>query len=303
VESTSWHSYPKSFNIGHGAVVRLCEDAVDVEEKVDGSQFSFGIFDGEIKCRSKGAQLVLDAPEKMFIRAIEVVREIAPLLKDGWTYRGEYLAKPKHNTLCYDRIPEKHIIGFDINPGHEQYLTYEEKKAEFQRIGLETVPLLFSGRLTDYAVCRELLSSTSILGGQKIEGVVIKSHTLFGIDGKRMMGKFVSEEFKEVHRGEWKESNPGQGDILMRLIQAYRTPARWEKARQHLRDAGVLLGDPRDIGALIKEAGSDIETECAQEIKDALFAWAWPNIKRGATSGLPQWYKEQLLKESFEDNN
>ncbi len=72
-----------------------------MEEKVDGSQFSFGIFNGEIKCRSKGAQLVIDAPEKMFIPAVNVVRELAPLLKDGWTYRGEFLGRPKHNTLCY----------------------------------------------------------------------------------------------------------------------------------------------------------------------------------------------------------
>ncbi len=75
-------------------------------------------------------------------------------------------------TLCAtDRIPNKHIIGFDINPGYEQYLTYEDKKAEFERIGLETVPLLYSGELKDYDVCRKLLESTSILGGQKIEGV------------------------------------------------------------------------------------------------------------------------------------
>ncbi len=132
---------------------------------------------------------------------------------------------------------------------------------------------------------------------------MIKSHTLFGVDGKRMMGKFVSEEFKEVHNKEWKEREPGQGDILLRLIDTYKTPARWEKARQHLRDAGALLNDPRDIGALIKEATRDVEEECAQEIKEALFAWAWPNIMRGVTGGLPHGTRSFFLRRALKNEH
>ena len=66
----SWHSYPSIYNIGHRYVVDLLNEPVLIEEKIDGSQFSFGVFDGELKCRSKGAQLNLVAPEKMFIKAI-----------------------------------------------------------------------------------------------------------------------------------------------------------------------------------------------------------------------------------------
>jgi hypothetical protein len=54
-------------------VTSLLLDPVIVEEKLDGSQFSFGRFGGELKCRSKGAQPNLFAPEKMFDIAVEVV--------------------------------------------------------------------------------------------------------------------------------------------------------------------------------------------------------------------------------------
>ena len=53
--------------MGHKAIAELLKGPVYVEEKVDGSQFSFGVDEnGEIRVRSKGCELVLDAPEKMF---------------------------------------------------------------------------------------------------------------------------------------------------------------------------------------------------------------------------------------------
>jgi hypothetical protein len=42
---TSWHSYPKLYAMGHRAIADLLLDDVIVQEKVDGSQFSFGLFD------------------------------------------------------------------------------------------------------------------------------------------------------------------------------------------------------------------------------------------------------------------
>ena len=42
---TSWHSYPSIFALGHRALAELFLDPVVVEEKVDGSQFSFGLFE------------------------------------------------------------------------------------------------------------------------------------------------------------------------------------------------------------------------------------------------------------------
>ena len=122
IKATSWHSYGSIYNVGHPAASELFNGPVTIEEKVDGSQFSFGIFDGEVKVRSKGQQLVVDAPEKMFTKAVEQVLARQELLHDGWTYRAEYLRSPKHNTLKYDRHPNGHLVIFDIATSEETYL-------------------------------------------------------------------------------------------------------------------------------------------------------------------------------------
>ena len=299
----SWHSYPSIFNIGHRAIRELFDYPILVEEKVDGSQFSFAVdHSGTIHLRSKGSIIYPEAPEKMFAKAAETVKAIADKLTPGWTYRGEYLQKPKHNTLAYARTPENHIILFDINTGEADYLTYEQKAEEAGRIGLEIVPRLFQGMLTDSSALRALLDTESILGGQKIEGVVVKqiTPTLFGQDKKVLIGKFVSETFKEIHQGKWKRSNPNTADIFQSIAESLKTEARWNNALIHLRERGLIEDSPKDIGQLMKEVPADIKKELEADIKQKLFDFAWPKICRQTTHGLPEWYKNKLLESQFD---
>lgn len=293
------HSYPKLWNIGHSAIVDLLKDDVVVEEKVDGSQWSFGVFNGEVRCRSKGKDQLVDAPDKTFMEAISEVVTMAPLLKDGWTYRGEYLQKPKHNTLPYDRIPAKHIVLFDVNPCDGQWLTRAEKEAEAARIGLEIVPVLFEGRLESIAQIEAVLKLTSYLGGPQIEGVAIKNYHRFGADGKPLFGKHVRESFKEQHSAEWKSKHQSMGDIRDALGKQFQAPARWQKAVQRLRDEGKLTNSPQDIGSLMKIVQADLDEEAKSEVQVELMKWAWPHIVRVAARGLPEWYKQKLLESQF----
>lgn len=289
--------------MGHKAIADLLKGPVYVEEKIDGSQFSFGMTEeGELKIRSKGCEMVLDAPEKMFSFAAETVKRLGPLLHPGWTYRGEYLRSPKHNALIYSRIPKDHIIIFDIEIGECEFLPYGDKINEAARLGLETVPLLHMGMIETLEEFRHFLNLQSVLGGQNIEGVVVKpiGYSLFGKDKKVLMGKFVSEAFKEVHSKMWKAENPTAGDIVGMLGATYCSQARWQKAVQHLLEQGLLTDSPQDIGALMKEVPTDVKRECEEEIKEKLFAFAWPHIARMTARGLPEWYKELLLKKQFE---
>ncbi len=307
--SDSWHSYPDIYAIGHKAVEILLHEDVIVEEKIDGSQFSFGLFDtaepdasiAQLRIRSKGATMYLEAPEKMFQRAVDTVRSLAHLLTPGWTYRAEYLAKPKHNALAYDRVPAGHLILFDVNTGHEEYMSPEAKAIEAARLGLECVPVLYQGRVESLDLFRSFLDRRSVLGGQLIEGIVVKPLVpVFGRDKKCLMAKFVSERFKEVHAHAWRQGNPTPKDFIEQLKTRYCTAARWQKALLHLREAGQIEGSPRDIGLLIREVPQDVEQECAEEIREALYVHFWPTIRRGLTAGLPEWYKNELLRSAFE---
>lgn len=298
----SVRSYPSLYAIGHRAIGDIFDGEVVIQEKVDGSQFSFQVRNGEVEIRSKGAQLNIVAPDKMFAAGVAAVQAVAHLLTEGFVYRGEYLRAPKHNSLAYDRTPKNHVALFDVEDaakGEGYFLAPDELAAEAERIGFDVVPTIHVGRLTGPDHLRSMLDRVSMLGGAKVEGVVVKNYAKFTDDKKVMMGKFVSEAFKEVHAGEWRAANPTQGDVQTSLIAAYRTPARWAKAVQHLREAGQITDTPKDIGILIKEVGDDVLKECREEIADALFSHFWPHIRRGLTHGLPEWYKEQVMVLAF----
>jgi hypothetical protein len=179
-------------------------------------------------------------------------------------------------------------------------MSYDEKAAEASRLNLEVVPLIFAGKVTTPSTLHELLERVSVLGGQKIEGFVVKNYKRFGVDKKALMGKYVSEAFKEIHGGEWKAANPSSQDIIFSLGEKYTTPARWNKSVQHLKERGELTNSPKDIGLLMKEVNVDVLAECKEEIKEALFNYAWPKIARRLTAGLPEWYKKELMALQFE---
>lgn len=285
-------SYGKIWNVGHRQLAQLFDGPVLVQEKIDGSYIAFGIVEGHLQARSKGSRLDFDAPDQMFARGIETITRLASRLTPGYVYCGEYLNRPKHNTLAYDRVPEQHIILFDIESEarSEKWLSASDLAWEAQRIGLECVPT-FS---TTYEALAELLTTTSCLGGQTIEGLVLKNYSQFGIDGKMLRGKYVSEVFKEVNGADWKKRHPAQADIKLALAQAFCTPARWNKAIQHLREAGQLTDTPRDIGPLLQEINRDVLEECSDEIKERLFKWVWKDLSRELTKGFPEYYKGQL---------
>jgi hypothetical protein len=164
--------------------------------------------------------------------------------------------------------------------------------------------VLYRGIVDSVEKLRELLETPSILGGQKIEGVVIKpeNYDLYGRDKKVLMGKYVSESFKEVHARTWKQEHgtKSNGEILQVLGDALATPARWQKAVIHLREEGKIADDPRDIGLLIQAIQEDVLKECSELIREKLFSWAWPQLKRSITRGMPEWYKSQLVAAQFE---
>ncbi len=309
------HSYPSIYNLGHAAIATLLHGPVIVEEKIDGSQISFSRQLGRyrededwtpiLEIRSKGAGINKLAPEGLFKKAVDWLLLIQDKIPIGYTFRGEYLSKPAHNVMQYGRIPTNHIIIFDIEKGDQEYLSPADKAKMAAKLGLETVPVLHVGGLAIEQL-RDLLEHESILGDQKVEGVVIKplSYDLYGRDKKVLMGKFVSEAFKETHAAEWKllHGPKSSNDILRELAATYSSPARWQKAVLHLREAGKITDSLRDIGELMKEIPNDVQKECEPEIKEALFKWAWPNLRRSVARGLPEWYKNELLLKQFNDD-
>lgn len=304
-------SYPSIHNLGHKEIASILDGPVVVQEKVDGSQFTFGLvpkLDGNgladgyvLRFRSRKEVIDPDDPvkyPKQFRLAVEHIRQSAGELTPGYVYRGEAITTPKHNTLKYDRAAKGGIVLFDIEngPGTADYLPPANVRREAELLGIDVVPTYFEGQLAgfDKTIVTAALESTSVLGG-KVEGVVVKNYNRFGVDHKPLMAKVVRPEFREMHTKDWKLRNPNRADIVQTITDQLRANgARWHKAVQHLRDGGTLTESVRDIGPLLKELNQDIQKEEADRIKTVLFDHFWKDISRGASRGFAEWYKDYL---------
>lgn len=291
--------YPSPQQLGTRHIADLFKGPVVIQEKVDGSQISFALVDGEVRIRSRGSAINVLSPNGMFAAAVAKIVSVKDKLLPGATYRGEYLAKPKHNALAYDRIPFGNIALFDVELADSGPVTMTQLKSIAEHLGMESVPVLFEG-VTTADKLRPFLDNVSFLGGAKIEGVVVKNYALCGkTEEGYFAGKFVSEAFKEIHGAPTPNKDSIGPDLETGIISSFGTAARWAKAVQHLREAGQLTDTPKDIGLLVKEVQADIAKECVDEIKERLWQYHRPKLSAGFVNGLAQWYKERLLEDSL----
>lgn len=284
-------SYPKVRHYYDKDVKPLFEkgNAVEIQEKIDGSQISFGWGPAGLWVRSRRADAFGNA---MFSKAIEHIRSRGERLFPGYVYRGEYLRRPKHNVLTYGRVPRGHIALFDVQrdcSGVAPLSRYSDD------LNIEKAKTLYVGpALPPEQIIERFMDTESQLGGCKIEGVVVKpaKRDLFFSDGKPMVAKIVSDRFREKKK---RKVSPRAG-VEYQIADALTTEARWQKALAHLREEGKLTGSMRDIGPLIREINLDILEEEKDWIKEKLFKSYWKQVSRAVTRGVPDWYRG-ILKE------
>jgi hypothetical protein len=170
--------------------------------------------------------------------------------------------------------------------------------------GFEVVPTLYVGVIDNVQVetlmLNEMLETPSVLGGTKVEGIVIKCYEMVDCNEKILMAKWVSPAFKEANHGNAWNANMGKKDVVGEIVAIYNTTARYVKTVNHCREDDLLVDEMRDIGPLMKALNKDFEDECADEIKDLLYAKYRKTIMRGVSQGFPGWYKGRLLEAANE---
>ena len=290
-------AFPKIYAFGHRQIKDILNGIVEITEKVDGSQLGFGKVNDEPMIRSKGKLIVEDAPDQMFSMAVAQFQRFKHLIPDNMVFWGEYLRKPKHNVLAYDRTPKNNIALFGgMDVVSQETLPYDALCNFASDFDIDVVPLVYSG-IANIDAILGMLERESYLGGETVEGVVVKRYEPYEIRGMYvplMAGKYVREKFKEkLHKKSKKESTKVTWENFK---EGYRTEARWWKAIQHLREQGYVLGEPKDIGPLIKEIKSDIIEEEMEVIKQFLWNMYREDLLRKAIAGFPEWYKEKLAR-------
>lgn len=305
------HTFPKIFPVGSDFIPDLFKGEVEITEKIDGSQFGFGVTEqGEVVVRSKGKEMALDNPEKMFKAAVDYVISIEDKLKElpgklgvpSISFYGEYLGSPSHNVLKYGRIPNNHIMIFGVMVGESFVKDHVALQGFAAMVGLETVPLIYRGEIQSYEELQKFMDTDSVLGVEKSEGIVIKNYLAPCILGNMVlpsMAKYVREDFKERHASDWgpKFSTPNKLEVY---FSSFKSEARWHKAIQHLQEKGELTNSPKDIGKLLEEIERDIIEEEKENIMKELYKIFKDQILRKARQGFPEFYKAELAKRAFE---
>ncbi len=297
------NGYPKIWALGSPEVRdNLFRGGVEVTEKIDGSQIGFGLDDaGRLLIRSKGAFIYnsgyVREPDSLFKAAVDYIISIKDRLHPQTAYYGEVLSSKHHNTLTYGSVPRNNVVLYGICSQGHWADDHEVLRKTAETLGLDAVPLLFSGVITNKSQLDEMMESISYYGETKVEGVVIKNYNQLAVSAysSACFGKFVSERFKEANSATWS----GKTSKIEDFYRGFTNKARWEKTIQHLRDDGKLSDSPKDIGLVIETVLSDFETEQKESVKEQLYRVYIREIKRHVTAGLPEWYKNELAAGSF----
>ncbi len=294
--------FPKIFALGNKVISHILNEEVEITEKIDGSQFSFGVVEGELQMRSKGAVIHVGNIQKMFQPAVDWVLSVEHLLTEGIVFHGEVVSSKRHNVLTYDNLPKGAVMLYAVRQLRtDVFLQYKDIAGYAEELGCSVVPLLFQGKLEDKADLMKLLTGTSVLGGVEKEGIVVKKYEPVLIANQLIpitCGKFVSEAFKEVHTNKAYGSSAKKNAVEL-LKEAFCNKARWQKGVIHLTERGELEESPKDIGFLMKEVHKDIEEEEKENIKEELWNIYRKDILRTAVRGLPEWYKSKLLEKAI----
>lgn len=287
----------KVYNLGKPETEGILDGPVIVQEKVDGSQFSFMVdADGELHCRSKSASIDPWNPPAMFAAACATVLNAytAERLERLVVYRGEAFRGPKHNVLQYARAPRGGLALFAVD-FDEEWLAGDTLVRVADELGTEAVTVFGDGVVVDEADLSRMLATESMLGGVPVEGVVVRSLSM--VDrwtGRPLVAKLVSEAFRETKKRPRPSKEPGR-DIVETIAETYATEARWAKAAQHLREEGKLSGTMRDMPLLIAEVARDVLDEEGDVIRSELLAWAQQRgLAKKFSNGLAEWYRAEL---------
>jgi hypothetical protein len=253
-----------------------------IQEKMDGSQFSFSAHAGENGERYMVytcGNAVRTRDAALFRKAIDVLWQLRDDLTLGWVYHSEMLTATRHNIVDYDRMPRHFVVVYDIST-EKPYTGIDEIERECTRVGLEWVPAFVKNtdpEVNPHTKCLELVAAIdrneikSMLGG-KPEGVVLKCPGFVDPKGKttNVKVKYVTPRFEEVRHLKKPERRRQTPTEFIAWVGAhFDLPARFSKARQHLaqRDDVLETDTPEYRKLLEEELDRDLKKEQSEMIR------------------------------------
>lgn len=233
----TFYKYPDIERLGSDEnrdLLSVNEDFINVEEKIDGGNGAFCLGeDGVINEQSRNRNLTEEKDEKTFNKQRLYLRERlkGKELNPDYIYFIEWMAR---HTICYTNAPD--VVGFDIRLKHSAtsegtglFIGRELKEKEFERLGIECIPLIWKGHTGDL----KKIEITTLIGKSKYydgmaEGVVIKNYGRKNGFGQQLMAKVVRDEFKEANKCVFGSVKCPDSDTV-KIVEEFVTEARVRK--------------------------------------------------------------------------
>ena len=255
-----------------------------VQEKLDGSNASFTMEDGELVCFSRRKKLNENETLNGFYNWAHenVDEEVLATLLNGFIIFGEWLVKHKiqYKEECY-----KEFYVFDVyDKKKEMYLPPENVMIIAEDLNLKHVEYLMvmppSNQLSNIQPqdIQDLVGKSDMTVKPNTgEGIVVKY-----LDGKSEYEdyyKIVSNEFKEFNRQKMKTEVKNHDSVADYAI----TRPRMEKMIFRAIEEGRLSEDNIELenfGPIIKEGGQDFVDDIMEEEKDNMLKIIEKQIKK-----------------------
>jgi len=175
--------YPKIFSIGQVYIKDIFTEDVNISEKIDGSQMAWAKIGGQLLMRSKGAMLYKEKPEKMFKEGMDYLISIEDRIPENLIFYTEYLQKPRHNTVKYNRIPKNYFALFGVIDVSDK--CYPDIEVYANMLDIDYVPTIYEGPISNAGELFPMLERESVLGGANIEGVVVKNKGGYSVNERK----------------------------------------------------------------------------------------------------------------------
>lgn len=222
--------------------------------KIDGTNASVWLHDGEINAGSRTRHLTLEKDNAGFFAWVKQQENILAYLKENPTHRlfGEWLVP--HSLKTYRETAWRKFYVFDVAIDkqddeilHEgdstlKYLHYNEYKPLLDKFGIDYIPPISIMKNGDYdSFIRELVKNDFLIedGKGSGEGIVIKNYYYKNNYGRQTWAKIVTSEFKEKHRKEMGASEINVAKLVEEQIaEKYVTKALCEKIHAKIANEG-----------------------------------------------------------------
>lgn len=173
--------------------------------KIDGTNGSVWLENGEVKAGSRNRELTLDNDNQGFYEYILSNDNIRDYLTKHPTHRlyGEWLVR--HTLKTYRDDTWRRFYIFDVCIDREdtvEYIPYEIYQPLLEEFGLDYIPPLAKIKNGTYEAFIAQLEKNNFLiknGESCGEGIVIKNYDFYNKYKRQTWAKIITSEFKEKH--------------------------------------------------------------------------------------------------------